>query len=195
MGQYIVHFFGNLDEKAATVIRDACHDALDEQADEISIRFSCSGGAVNHGFALYEFLRSLPVPVFTHNTSAVDSIGLVVFLAGERRTARADSRFFIHPLTWSVLGAPLTSIDLVRAREFVQMLEDDTQRYVKVFDEATKGAREPLCVRQYLTGSSAVLSAGAAQEAGIIHEIGDLHIPTGSRIYTSRIPNPTVMGK
>ncbi|WP_155837415.1 ATP-dependent Clp protease proteolytic subunit [Herminiimonas sp. CN] len=50
-------------------------------------------GSTDQGFALYNFLRSLPIPLKTHNIGDVESIAVVVFLASTKRFTCPHSRF------------------------------------------------------------------------------------------------------
>jgi len=52
------------------------------------------------GFALYFFLKSLPLPLITWNVGSVESVGVAIFLAGHKRYACPGTRFLIHPLHW-----------------------------------------------------------------------------------------------
>src|SRR5687767_12870728 len=62
----------------------------------ITLLISTQGGSVMHGLNLYNVLRAFPVRLTTHNVGNVNSIGNVVFLAGETRLACPHSTFMFH---------------------------------------------------------------------------------------------------
>ena len=76
------------------------------------------GGECSYGFSLYNFLVSLPVPVKTHNLGTVESMGNIIFLAGELRTACHYSKFLFHPFHWTLNGA----VDHVRMSDYAMSL-------------------------------------------------------------------------
>jgi ATP-dependent protease ClpP protease subunit len=53
-------------------------------------------GRVMNGINIYNVLRGLPAKVVFHNVGNVDSIGNVLFLAGDERYACPHSTFMFH---------------------------------------------------------------------------------------------------
>ncbi len=123
---------------------------------------------------LYHFLHSLPVPVITHNIGSVESIGIVVFLAGERRFACPHSRFLIHPLHWT-FGTP--AADHQRLVEWGKSLDFDAQRYAQIVNEATQGSDEPLNIGAHLEHDALIVGPAAAVKAGLVHDISLAKLP------------------
>lgn len=171
---HVVHFSGRVNAVAAERLRDTCLDALKDGASEIWLHFASGGGQTFHGFTLYNFLRSLPVPLVTHNMSTVESISLIVFLAGQTRRACPQGRFLIHPLNWTFEAG---QVDHARLREYVGKLDNDLERYAQVFDERTSEAQKAIRVREHLSGQERLISADASVEAGIAHEVVEASIP------------------
>lgn len=58
---------------------------LKEKVERIHIMLSSPGGSVFHGISLFNFLRGSPIEVYTYNFGSVDSIGVVIFCAGNKR--------------------------------------------------------------------------------------------------------------
>ena len=112
-----------------------------------------------------------------HNLSNVESISLVVFLAGETRRVCPQGRFLIHPLNWSFEAG---QVDDARLREYVRKLDNDIERYAEIFDARTAGARLPVAVRDHLSGREKLIAAAASLEAGIAHEVVEASIPEGA---------------
>lgn len=57
------------------------------------------GGLIDVGFNIYNYLKSLSVPVNTIGSGIVASIATVIFMAGQKRTVRKNTPFMIH-LPW-----------------------------------------------------------------------------------------------
>ena len=70
---------------------------------EICYLFSSHGGNVNAGFVMYNFIIALKnrVKITMHNTSCVESMANVVFLAADNRHASPNASFLIHNLDWT----------------------------------------------------------------------------------------------
>ena len=63
------------------------------QVQRVYLLLSTPGGSVMNGMNLYNVLKGMPFELITHNVGNVDSIGNVIFLAGEKRYATANATF------------------------------------------------------------------------------------------------------
>ena len=69
---------------------------VNDKHDEIRFFLSIPGGSVQDGSAMYNFIKSLPVPLITYNTGQANSISNVVYQSGQRRIVCASSSFMFH---------------------------------------------------------------------------------------------------
>ncbi|HZM04690.1 MAG TPA: hypothetical protein VFC44_16915 [Candidatus Saccharimonadales bacterium] len=69
-------FVGPMQNPAVKNLRSACCNAVSSGTKEIQILFSSGGGAVDEAFALYTFLRALPLKLTMHAIGNVDSSAL-----------------------------------------------------------------------------------------------------------------------
>ena len=100
-----------------------------------------------------------------------------VFLSAAIRTADPNSRFKVHPLTWNV-GAAM-SVPHNSPNEWASALDDEANRYVEVFEGATRNAKTPFDVGKVLRGQNmALLTPTDAVAAGMVHEITAADVPT-----------------
>jgi ATP-dependent Clp protease protease subunit len=171
MALHIVHFIGPINHNAVCTIRNLCLQALQSGASEIELHMSTEGGNMTAGFALYFFLKSLPLPLTTHNIGSIESVGVVIFLAGHKRYACPGTRFLVHPLHWGF--GNLVAADHSRVSEWRDCLDFDAERYARIFEEAT-GAGD---IRANLTGNARIYDADQALEAGIIHQAIQARLP------------------
>ena len=181
MTLHVVHFIKPINEKTCDLLMQCCLDAIADSASEIQIRMSSEGGTNNPGFTLANFLRNLPAKLTAHNLGAVESIAIPVFLAASTRTAEPTSRFAVHPTAWQ--PSNLSPTPLPTLRERVARLDNDVDRYVLAFEEATKDAEEPFDVRAALTGiSPGVLNATAALRARVVHSVSSAPLPASKAV-------------
>ena len=175
MGLHIVHFIGPINHSSVCTIRNLCLQALQSGASEIELHLSTEGGNMTAGFALYFFLKSLPLPLITHNIGSVESIGVVIFLAGQKRYACPGTRFLVHPLHWGF--GDLVAADHARVTEWRECLDFDAERYAAIFEEATRVGPAPSQIRSHLFGNARIFDADQALAAGIIHAAVQARLP------------------
>lgn len=175
MALHIVHFIGPINHGSASTVRNLCLQALQNGATELELHLSTEGGNMTAGFALYFFLKSLPIPLTTHNIGSVESVGVVIFLAGQQRRACPGTRFLIHPLHWGF--GNLVAADHSRVSEWRDCLDFDAERYARIFEEATAAAGVKDDVRSNLFGNARIYDADQALAAGIVHQAVQARLP------------------
>lgn len=172
MARHIIHFTGPINSSTCGNLITTCSRALQQGAELLQLNIATMGGECSYGFTLYNFLRALPVEVHTHNLGTVESMGNILFLAGERRTACSFSKFLFHPFHWTLHG----SVDHSRMSEYAMSLDYDLRLYAQIVAERTKGATEVLDVPRYLMAYPRILAPREALENGMIHEIDEMPI-------------------
>jgi len=176
MVSHVVHFTAPITSASCGQLIDCCSRAVAQGAENIVVKIATMGGEASYGFSLYNFLVSLPVPVHTHNLGTVESMGNIIFLAGERRTACLYSKFLFHPFHWNLNG----SVDHARMSEYAMSLDYDLHLYADIVAERTQGAAASLDVMSYLQASPRILSASDALACGMIQAIEELGMPNDS---------------
>ncbi|MBO2929848.1 ATP-dependent Clp protease proteolytic subunit [Metapseudomonas otitidis] len=174
MRSHVVHFTAPINSHTCGQLIEKCSQAIQQGADELIIKIATMGGECSYGFSLYNFLVSLPVPVKTHNLGTVESMGNIIFLAGERRTACPYSKFLFHPFHWTLNGA----VDHARMSEYAMSLDYDLHLYDAIVQARTDGARVPIDVLACLTAAPKIFNVDEALAAGLIHEVDCLGMPT-----------------
>lgn len=174
MSLHTIHFMRSINPDTLAGLQQVTHSALKQGATELHIHMSSDGGANDQGFAAYHFLRSLPVPVTMHCIGNVESMAVVMYLAGEKRVVVPHGKIKIHPMHWFFQGG---TVDHDRLTEYVASLDFDAKRYANIFDERTKGANEIVNVRAHLAGQARLLDATAAVASGIATNIANAAIP------------------
>lgn len=158
---HTIHFICPVTASAVSQLQGHCLTAMSQGATEINIHISSRGGETDCGFAAYSFLKSLPVPVRTHNISNVESIANIIFLAGSERIASPISRFLLHPLSW---GLPGGAIDHYRLNELGKCLDNDLKRFTDIFNHEATNTHDWISMIE----KSTILTAEDALAYGII---------------------------
>lgn len=86
-------------------------------ATHFNIHINSIGGGVDVGFDIYNYLRSLNVPLTAIGSGVVASIATVIFMAGDERKLRKNTEFMIHLPSGSVSG---TSSDIEAYSELIK---------------------------------------------------------------------------
>ena len=174
MTLHVIHFMRSINPETLAGLQNVALSALKEGATEIVIHISSDGGTNDHGFAAYHFLRSLPIPVTMHCIGNVESMAIVMFLAGTKRLIVPHGKVKVHPMHW---GFPAGAVDHDRLAEYVASLDFDAKRYADIFEERTHGAHKIVDVRSHLAGKAELLGAAASVEAGIATGVAEAAIP------------------
>jgi ATP-dependent Clp protease, protease subunit len=104
-------------------------------ATSIELLLSTPGGEVSAGLTIYNFLKSLPIQVNTHNIGNVDSIGNAIFLAGVVRKACKHSTFMFHGVGFFAQNMHFEEKNL---RERLDAILADQKRIGEILQERTK---------------------------------------------------------
>ena len=141
----------------------------------LHLLLSTPGGAVPHGITLYNFLKGIPMEIYTHNFGTVDSIGVIVFCAGVKRYSVSDARFFLHPV-----GADITSptrIDEHWLLERSQSLKIDQNNIARIIAKTTE--RDLQSIVQDIAKRH-TLNPEEALQYGLVSEIKDNVLPANA---------------
>lgn len=172
-----ISFLQPVNPDTGSALLGACKSLVSDGISQIHILMSTSGGNIMTGFAVYDELRGLPAKITTHNTGSINSIGNVMFLAGENRLATPTASFLFHGTFWNFGpdDIPRRSIS-----EALDSLLADEQRIEAVILERTNLDKEVL---KKMFDVGATKDSKFALENGIIGEIQEVSIsPNASMV-------------
>jgi ATP-dependent protease ClpP protease subunit len=164
---HVINFTAPITSATCAQLIEKASTAVQQDADRLIVNIATMGGECSYGFTMYSFLLSLPIPVHTHNLGTVESMGNIVFLAGEHRSACTHSKFLFHPFHWHVQG----SVDHSRMSEYAMSLDYDLILYARIVTERTEDGRETLETEKYLTSEPRILNPQQALQCGLIQAI------------------------
>jgi ATP-dependent protease ClpP protease subunit len=145
---------------------------------EIHLLLSTPGGMVMLGITIYNVLRGLPITLTTHNVGNVDSIGAVIYLAGEHRYTCPQATFMLHGVSFTSPG-PAQFFEK-NLKERLAAVQADHERIKTIYNE--RAGIDPELAEQFFLGESTVNAADAVTR-GIAHEVRPVQIPAGSPIF------------
>lgn len=95
------------------------------------VHINSEGGVVDTGFDIFNYLKSLQVPITTIGSGLVASIATVVFMAGDTRVLTAGTAFMIH--------SPMGGIDGTadQIEEYAQGVRDCESKLIKFYTQQT----------------------------------------------------------
>jgi ATP-dependent protease ClpP protease subunit len=173
-------FVGPINMDASMALRRACSLALNDKHTKIKILFASNGGAIDEGFALYGFLRALPVELTMHAIGAVESVANIVFLAGQKRLAAAHAHFMLHSISW---GFNAQHYETRQVSNIQELIEQGESRYVHIFESRTRIKNQDLQDLKVFE-KVVLLKPDAAREKGIIEEVAEATIPADWEAYS-----------
>jgi ATP-dependent Clp protease protease subunit len=150
---------------------------VNQGVKQIYLLLSTPGGSVMHGMNLYNVLKAMPVELITHNVGNVDSIGNAVFLAGSKRYACPNSTFMFHGVGFDVRQQIRMEEKFLRER--LDSIGADQKRIGDIISQRTRISKEDV---EKLFLEAQTKDATFAASCGIIEEIRDVQIPTGSTV-------------
>lgn len=167
MSKAYLYFTRPINEVTSNMLaRTAFQVIAQTHCDNLVILMASTGGSINYGFDLYQQLRTMPAKITTVNIGSVESMGVIVFLAGDERYAVDSAKFKLHPFSWTFAGQTANYPEL---REAIDSLDSDAKIYSDIFSARTVEATAPIDIKRCLTMSPKILIAKDAISCGLIH--------------------------
>jgi len=140
--------------------------------DSIYLYFSSPGGHVRAGIHLYQVLSGISTSLIMHNTSSIDSIANVIFLAGDHRFAAPGTSFLFHGVTARFKGE--TNMNYAQLKEQMSSIEQDEEKIVELISGNSALARNEL---KNLHRQGEAKGTDWATTKGLIHSVRPVNIP------------------
>jgi ATP-dependent Clp protease protease subunit len=172
-----VSFSAEINVVTTEVLLNVVSNIVANNIPEVYLMLSTPGGVVMNGMNLYNVLRAMPIKLTTHNVGNVDSIGNVVFLAGEKRYACKHSTFMFHGVGIDIAQGVRLENKLLRER--LDGIEADHLRIGGVIEDRTKLDKATIA---QLFLEARTKDAEFAVKNGFVEDIRDVQIPPGAPI-------------
>ena len=173
-----VSFSAEISQKTTESLLAVCADLANKGVDTVYLMMSTPGGRVDNGMTLYNVLRAMPFKLVTHNVGAVNSIGNVVFLAGEERYTVPNATFMFHGVGFDT-DRP-TRFEERLLLERLDSIQADQRKIAAVIEERANFPDDKEIAALFL--QAATKDPAYALERGIVHDVRDIQIPRGAPV-------------
>lgn len=181
-------FTADIDSDAAENLIAVMARLANLKTKKVYLLLSTLGGSVTNGLALFNLFRGMPFKLVTHNIGNVDSIGNVVFLAGEERYTCAGATFMFHGVHSGPMDGERLNVNAVR--EKLDGMLNDQKRICSVICSRTNIESREV---DELFKQGQTKDAEFALAKGIVHEIREVKIDPGAPfitiIFKPAVPN------
>lgn len=174
-GTVYVSFCAEINQVTTETLLATCQKLMEQRVETVYLLLSTPGGAVMNGLNLYNVLKGMPFKLITHNVGNVNSIGNVIFLAGEKRYSNPHATFMFHGVGFDVTSQMRFEEKILRER--LDAITADQTRIASILAERTSlnmGEINELFLQ------SVTKDPDFARTKGIVHEIRDIQIPNGA---------------
>lgn len=168
---YYLGFNYALDRQSITNLMALCQQAVGLKGKSVTICLTSNGGAPDQALYAYEALNALSIPIHTHAIGSVQSAAMILFMAGERRTAAPGTNFLFHDTVMNGSAVPLRYEDLLGHAQAVE--HNDRWSHQLIATELNLAADE---VAKWFLGQN-LRDTQFALDNGIIDEVTSLIVP------------------
>jgi len=130
-------------------------------ATSFNVYINSEGGYVDVGFQIYDYLKSLKLPITTIGQGLVASIATVVFMAGDVRKLKVGTQFMIHLPSGEVGG---TADEITTYSEMLKATENKMVKFYQDTTGLTDEAIRPLLQNETWLNSSDAFDFGFLTE-------------------------------
>ncbi len=177
MNELYIRFLAPVVPQTAAQLFQLVDRGLQAKIQRLHLLLSTPGGSVFHGLSIYNFLRGAPFETYTYNFGSVDSIGVVIFCAGNRRLSVPHARFLIHPVQFNIQGT--AQFDEKQLEEYLKSLRIDQENIARVIADTT--GQEIQKVEEEMI-SRLTLNPSQAKDFGLVHDIVSTLLPSDAQL-------------
>jgi ATP-dependent Clp protease protease subunit len=174
----VIRFFAPVIDVTINALMSTIDQKIKQGATNFTVLISSPGGSVFHGLSAYNYLKGLPVSITTHNFGSVDSIGVVLFCAGQTRLSVPQARFLLHGVS---AGFQNERLEEPQLEERLKGLKIDIENIAKVV-AANTGKTPDHIAKAMLERTT--LNPDEAKSWGLVHDIKSELFEPGSEIIS-----------
>ncbi len=117
----IIDIRSMIDENVASVVIRALMVMSTKSNEPINIMLSSAGGSVYDGMSIVDYLIACPCPIHIQGSGLIASMGFMIYLAGDVRTATPNTTFMMHSLSYSMVDQKIVKHHEVEVAEAKRM--------------------------------------------------------------------------
>lgn len=130
-----IRFLAPVNGQTADMLFKVVDELCGQGMKRLHLLLSTPGGSVFHGLSIHNYLRGIPVEVYTYNFGSVDSIGVVIYCAGDKRFTVPHSRFLIHSVKLTINNK--VTLDEKQIDEYLKSVQIDQRNIARVMADTT----------------------------------------------------------
>lgn len=170
-----ISFSAEINQATTEGLLGICGQLVEKRVSTAYLMLSTPGGSVMNGLNLYNILRAMPFKVITHNVGNIDSIGNVIFLAGEERYSSPHATFMFHGVGFDINGQ--VRFEQKSLRERLDSINADQTRISKILCERTALSTDEA---NQLFLEAVTKDPEYARSKGIISDVREIKVPEGA---------------
>jgi ATP-dependent Clp protease, protease subunit len=178
---YYIGFNLLIDRQSIQQLMVLVQNAALAQTTGLTICMTSLGGMMEQAYYAYEILRGITVPISTFAVGTVQSSGVLLFLAGEKRYAAPGATFLMHQ---TVLPIQNMNPNAQQLFDFSANIKTDDERSARIVSERCGKPIET--VRPWFEGQTP-RDTEFAKANGLVHEVKNLAIPAGAEFAQVQI--------
>jgi ATP-dependent Clp protease protease subunit len=175
----VIRFFAPVIDVTINALMNTIDQKMKAGQKSFILLISSPGGTVFHGLSAYNYLKGIPADITTHNFGSVDSIGVVLYCAGNRRLSVPTARFLLHGVS-AQFPQPV-SLEEKQLEEKLKSLQIDLQNIARVIASNT-GKSQDEVIQALLDRTT--LNPEEAKLWGLVHEIKVELFPPGAEVIS-----------
>ncbi len=175
-----VSFTAQVNDKSVQRLLTTVTEHVSKGETELTLLISSPGGYIASGITAFNTLKVLPLKKVFWNIGNIDSIGVMMFLAGDERLALPNSRFLFHDVGWGIQTAPANFSEGQLALT-VESLRHDRAAIAELSSRVTGQTAEFI---SSMMKEGKILDAPSAKKLNYIHDEKELRLPTGVNLIT-----------
>jgi ATP-dependent Clp endopeptidase proteolytic subunit ClpP len=162
---YITGLIGNMGNEIGVELIDVISQVKKQpQATSFNVHINSEGGVVDTGFDIYNYLKTLNLPIKTIGSGLVASIATVIFMAGDTRVLRENTNFMIHLPMGGVDG---TADEIEDYAKEVRVVEDKLVKFYSEKVNLDKEAIRPLLKNETWLDGVKALELGFSNQSDL----------------------------
>lgn len=173
-----ISFSSEVSPQTTEALLAICADQVNKGVSTVNLLLSTPGGSVLHGMNIYNVLRGMPFNLITHNVGSVNSIGNVVFLAGEKRYVVPNGTFMFHGVGFDIKQPMRLEEKLLRER--LDSIDSDQRKIAAIINDRASFPDKEEVASLFL--QAATKDPEYARSHGLVHEIREVSIPRGTPV-------------
>lgn len=162
----MINFIGNVTAKKANELTSYIHKEMNNGIKNFIININSPGGETDAGISVYQYLKSLPITITTHNIGSVQSSAAIIYCSGQQRYSLPYSLFMLHGSATTYNGG----MSLVTIESLLKLNKMRLQSFTDIFSDCTQISHEKRA-HYFSSADTHYFTASEAKEIGLVQQI------------------------